>query len=110
MPDTFRASIANSVCLWKRGRFIVSSTNENFAKWAQIFGDAKMTTALMYGLKHRCHIVETGDHSCWFQQLSTRSKIAAAVAHLAKIAPHGEVCATNKEETSNDQKPCDPRC
>jgi len=58
---------------YERGSMIIT-TNLDFARWKEIFGDEALTGALLDRLTHRCHILEMNGDSYRFKESLRRKK------------------------------------
>lgn len=67
---------------------VMITTNLTFAEWPSVFGDAKMTAALLDRLTHHCYILETGNECYRFRHSSATAKSRIHARELSKKTSH----------------------
>ena len=67
-----------------RGSLVVTS-NLAFAEWTEVFGDPRLTSALLDRMTHRCHILKFDGESYRFRQSLQRQTGTASLPTLGSI-------------------------
>jgi len=77
----FSASGSQALFQFCSGRYLTGSviitTNLEFERWTEVFGDERLTGALLDRLTHRCHILEMNGESYRFKESLRRREVTA---------------------------------
>jgi len=76
------------------------TSNLGFAEWTEVFGDPRLTSALLDRLTHRCHILEFKGKSHRFRQSLQRQ--AGSSDSPVVGGPTSESVAEDKVEETED--------
>lgn len=89
---------------YQRGSLIVTS-NLGFAEWTEVFGDPRLTSALLDRLTHRCHILEFKGKSHRFRQ-SLQRQAGSSDSHVVggpTVEPLAEDNGKNNDKNNSKE-------